>query len=251
MILSLLKIYGKIQGSEGPENVITLEDFIYEINDPNPLVREACVTIEVYYGLEALIKLIVNTVSSYIHSIKINRIKIEYHEEQIYFGYSDKIIKLTNLITGLKWVINFPRIKTDKNANNRMSIIVELLEEYMLRDIDCLKQDTAKEILINLGGSTAMQKFNSNNVIKDKYNEVILNAQNTVQDLFEKTISDAKIGYNFTIGMDIIMFIMGVMLIIVNAIIAFTNNSFESYIASSASGGRCVEYFISYVLSRT
>lgn len=116
--------------------------------------------------------------------------------------------------------------------------VVEKLEEMMVSGpVD--QQETARLLLIELGGLSAFQKVQARRVATDQYLNQLELAENKIRELFETTISEAQKGFRLATYMDLAVFILGILLIVASAIVAvMTEGNFDKWAGVGlASGG--------------
>jgi hypothetical protein len=117
-------------------------------------------------------------------------------------------------------------------------LVVEKLEEMMASG-PVEQQETARILLIELGGLSAFQKVQARKMAIAHYTEQLEKAEDQVRDMFKNSIAEAQNGYKLASYMDFSVFILGSILIVVSAILALINQgNLDSWAGSGlVSGG--------------
>jgi hypothetical protein len=116
-------------------------------------------------------------------------------------------------------------------------LVVEKLEDMMVSG-PVEQQETARILLIELGGLSAFQKVQARKVAIDQYLEQLELAEKRIRFLFESTVLEAQRGFRLAIYMDITVFILGVLLILVSATVAvITGGSFDQWAGVGLTSG--------------
>lgn len=123
-----------------------------------------------------------------------------------------------------------------KWLNRKDGRILNKLEEVM-NGYNNEEQDMARKLIVEIGGKSAMRRLGAREQLKKKYYETMDVAQEKVNTMFESTMKDAKKGFMVAMGMDVTIFVIGVILITTSAFIAIFNNNLSSWAGIGASGG--------------
>ena len=120
----------------------------------------------------------------------------------------------------------------------KRDLVVEKLEEMMVSGL-VEHQDTARILLIAVGGMAAFQKVQARRAAINQYMEQLKLAEEHVRTLFQTSISEAQKGFRLATYMDLAVFTLGIVLIAVSAILALINQgNLESWAGVGlASGG--------------
>jgi hypothetical protein len=138
------------------------------------------------------------------------------------FINKDEYLILTS--SALKWL------------NRKDGKILNKLEEVM-NGYNNEEQDMARKLIVEIGGKSAMRRLGAREQLKKKYYETMDVAQDKVNKMFQTTMGDAKKGFMVALGMDIMIFFIGVVLISITGFIAAFNNDTENWAGIGASGG--------------
>lgn len=98
-------------------------------------------------------------------------------------------------------------------------LVIEKLEEMMVSG-PVEQQETARNLLIEIGGLSAFEKVQARKVAVTHYMQQLEETENRIRDLFETSIYEAQNGYKLATFMDLAIFILGIVLIGVSAILA-------------------------------
>lgn len=123
-----------------------------------------------------------------------------------------------------------------KWLNRKDGRILNKLEEVM-NGYNNEEQDMARKLIVEIGGKSAMRRLGAREQLKKKYYETMDVAQEKVNKMFQTTMGDAKKGFIVAMGMDILIFFIGVVLISVTAFIAVFSNNIDNWAGIGASGG--------------
>jgi hypothetical protein len=84
-------------------------------------------------------------------------------------------------------------------------------------------QEHVQRLLSEIGGVSAFQKLRSLTQSTERYVSILEKADESLREQFESTIGEARSGFKLVIAMDMIVFLMGVILISLSAILALKN----------------------------
>ena len=187
---------------------IRLDDLQEEIDDINPrVVRQACLTLTKFNGITKATEFICVAASK-------DRIDADTH-----------YLILSN---ALKWLAI---------GKTRNKLVVEALEDQMHRGANLQIQDSARRLLAEMGGYSAIQKLSNRESMKERYAKEIKIAQEKVEKMFQESMHDARIGFLLALIMDSIVFIFGISMLAASGIIAVTTDSVGVWAGVGISGG--------------
>ncbi len=179
----LVGLWAKTLESLGNLKVARTSPWIIEelTNDNPSIIFEAARALEKVLGVSTAVTRVVEAASSADH---------------IYFeGYA----------SALRWM-------------NR-DLVVEKLEDMMVSG-PVEQQETARTLLIELGGLSAFQKVQARRASVTQYMDQLKVAEEQIRKLFETSISEAQKGFRLATYMDLSVFILGMALIVVSAVLA-------------------------------
>ena len=187
---------------------VRLDDLQDEIDDINPrVVRQACLTLTKFNGLAKATQFICIAASK-------DRMDADTH-----------YLILSN---ALKW------LAIGKQRNKK---VVETLEDQMHRGTTLEIKDSARRLLAEMGGYTAIQKLSHRESMKERYAKEIKIAQDKVEKMFQESMHDARLGFQLALIMDSIVFLFGVAMLAASGIIAVTTDSVSVWAGVGISGG--------------
>ncbi|RKG58090.1 HEAT repeat domain-containing protein [Corallococcus sp. AB011P] len=96
--------------------------------------------------------------------------------------------------------------------------VVQRLESAMAADVET--QEVSRLLLMELGGSEAYQTLRALVGAMQDYQNVLSKSEQAVSAQFEKSLKEARIGFWATLGMDLIVFLFGVVLLGGTALLA-------------------------------
>jgi hypothetical protein len=109
-------------------------------------------------------------------------------------------------------------------------------------------REIARLLLAEIGGAMAFQKLAAVRRSIDQYTEMFNRTEETVRKIFEDSIEKAKFGFRSATGMDLIVFIIGVVLILASSIAALQQQgNLTNWVTPAATGISGVA-FILYTL---
>ena len=142
----------------------------------------------------------------------------------IYQDSLNKDEKFIIISNALKWL--------NRNDNK---ILLEL--ENIMNSCDNNEQEIARKLIMEIGGQTAIKKLGAREQLKNKYFTIMDKAQQNINEMFQRTMLDAKNGFNIAMTMDVLIFIIGFLLLSVSGFIAIFNNNSDNWVGVGASGG--------------
>ena len=83
----------------------------------------------------------------------------------------------------------------------------------------------------------AIKKSQQNNDIREKYMNMTCKAQEKVEDMFHKSIYDAKRAFRTSLIMNVIVFAVGIILLLTSGLIAITNDNQDKWAGVGVSSG--------------
>lgn len=115
--------------------------------------------------------------------------------------------------------------------------VVEELEEAMVSGPPG-KQEAARALLGEIGGLAAFQKLRARRRATDTYTAAAEQAEGKIRELFETSIREARHGFTAAIGMDVVVFLLGVVLLGASAALAHTSDgNLDSWAGVGLTGG--------------
>jgi hypothetical protein len=170
------------------------------------IITNAFKVLEKSSGLEVAIKSIITRFNT-LYQDSLNR--------------EEKFIIISN---ALKWL---------NRSDER--IITEL--ENVMNSCSSSEQEIARRIIMEIGGQFAMKKLGTREQLKNKYFDLMNGAQEKINDLFDKSMKEAKRGFNIAMTMDVMIFLIGFTLMAVSGFMAILNNDADKWVGIGASGG--------------
>jgi HEAT repeat protein len=171
-----------------------------ELADDNPaVVREAARALQKILGLNATVVRIVETASK------------------------DGVSAIETYARALRWL-------------NRDAVAEEL--ETLMTTGAARQQEVARTLLSELGGTVAFEKLRARTDVMKQYADLLEQTDSKVQQLFEVSVHDAQRGFNLAVGMDVTVFVLGVVLLFASAGYAlFNSGNLSSWAGVGISGG--------------
>ena len=190
------------------QDKVIIDNLSLELLDEDTnIVNSACRTLYKFYQVERCTNIILEAVTNTKHN-EINN--------------DNTILALSS---SLKWM------------SARNNLVLDSLELHMHKSENQDIRNTARELISEMGGTSAIKKLNFKNTLKENYSRRIEKSQTQVENMFHKTIRDAKIGFRIALGMDIIIFFVGIILILFSGYIAIFNEDSEKWAGVGTSGG--------------
>ncbi|MCB9230149.1 MAG: HEAT repeat domain-containing protein [Bacteroidia bacterium] len=129
-----------------------------------------------------------------------------------------------NYAIALRWM------EDDKTA------VAEALDQ-MINSGNLQQQENARMLLAEMGGAAAMDKLAARNKVIEDYKSMLLKEQDSFQELFDKTMKEARQGFKIAIGMDVAVFGLGVLILVVTSILALvTDGGLDRWTGAGAGG---------------
>jgi HEAT repeat protein len=171
-----------------------------ELADDNPaVVREAARALQKILGLNATVIRIVETASK------------------------DGVSAIETYARALRWL-------------NR-DIVAEELETLMTTGA-AKQQEVARILLSELGGTVAFEKLRARTDVMKQYTNLLEQTDTKIRQLFEVSVHDAQRGFNLAVGMDVTVFVLGIVLLLASAGYAlFTSGNLSNWAGIGISGG--------------
>lgn len=94
--------------------------------------------------------------------------------------------------------------------------VVEELEAVMVSGSPG-QQEAARTLLSEIGGAAALQKLQARKKVMEDYTSAMEAAEEKIRNLFNTSIQEARAGFKVAIGMDVLVFFLGVVLLLVSA----------------------------------
>ena len=98
--------------------------------------------------------------------------------------------------------------------------VFEFLDDMMSRALTLELQDTARHFLTNMGGASAMKKLQARSDSVDAYRSIMRDAEQQMQRMFKASMDDAKRGFQIALGMDVVLFVVGIAMLLSSAILS-------------------------------
>lgn len=118
----------------------------------------------------------------------------------------------------------------------RRGAVVEKLEE-MMTAAPVEQQETARVLLIELGGLAAFQKLRARADAVAQYTQELEKVEKQIRDLFEHSIEEAQRGFRLATYMDLTVFVLGILLIASSAgLVLINGGSLDSWVGVGLTG---------------
>ena len=118
----------------------------------------------------------------------------------------------------------------------RREAVVEKLEE-MMTAAPLEQQETARVLLIELGGLAAFQKLRARADAVAQYTQELEKVEKQIRDLFEHSIEEAQRGFRLATYMDLTVFILGILLIASSAgLVLINGGSLDNWVGVGLTG---------------
>ena len=85
------------------------------------------------------------------------------------------------------------------------------------------QQEVARKLLSEMGGLAAFQKLQAREAAVKKYTEAMKEAEKTIRELFDRSLKEARNGFRLAIGMDVLVFLLGLILLGISAVLTLKN----------------------------
>ena len=202
-LLKSLRLYNRTTGKR------IVDELKEELLDSDiSIVFEACKTLKSIFDIGVCLKIIIDVL--YSESVK----NVYFADKKIFaISYSLKILS--------------------QKETNLVNILQELEQSY--DDYD--KKNIIRKLFTEMGGMQAIRKSQQNADIREKYMNMTSAAQTKVEDMFHKSIDDAKKAFKISICMNIIVFLVGIVLISSSGIIAISQNNGDNWAGVGVSSG--------------
>ena len=171
-----------------------------ELADDNPaVVREAARALQKILGLNATVVRIVETASR------------------------NGVSSIEVYARALRWL-------------NRDAVAEEL--ETLMTTGAARQQEVARILLSELGGTVAFEKLRARTGVMKQYADLLEKTDSKIRQLFEASVHDAQRGFNIAVGMDVTVFVLGIILLCTSAGYAlFNSGDLTSWVGIGISGG--------------
>ena len=186
-----------------------VDEFKEELLDTDiSVVFETCKTLKCIFDTDTCLNTIVDIL--YSESVR----TVTFSQKRIYaIAYSLKILSM-----------------------KEHSLINDLQELEQSYD-DYNKKNIIRQLFTEMGGMAAIKKSQMNADIRQKYMDMTTNAQEKVESMFHKSIKDAKKAFKISLGMNIIVFLVGIVLITVSGIMAISNDDQDNWAGVGVTSG--------------
>jgi HEAT repeat protein len=115
--------------------------------------------------------------------------------------------------------------------------VVEKLEE-MMTSAPVEQQETARLLLIELGGLAAFQKVRARADAVAQYTKELEKVEKQIRDLFDRSIQEAQRGFRLATFMDLTVFVLGVLLLASSAALVLIGcGDLGNWVGVGATGG--------------
>jgi len=202
-ILKSLRLYNRTTNKK------ILDELKEELLDTDlSIVFEACKTLKSIYEIDNCLKIVIEVL--YNQSIK----NVSFSDKKIFaISYSLKILSLkeTNLI-------------------NSLQDLEQGIDDYN-------KKNIIRKLFTEMGGMKVIKKSQQNNDIREKYMSLTTTAQNKVEEMFHKSIDDAKSAFKISLCMNVIVFMMGILLLGISGILAIVQRNEDNWAGVGVSSG--------------
>jgi hypothetical protein len=132
-----------------------------------------------------------------------------------------------------KFIIISNAFKWLNRSDNR--ILQEL--ENVMNSCNISEQEIARRLMMEIGGQIAMKKIGAREQLKKEYFNLMNEAQVSINNMFDKSMKEAKRGFNIAMTMDVMIFLIGFVLMSVSGFMAILNNDTDNWIGIGAAGG--------------
>jgi uncharacterized membrane protein len=172
------------------------------------IVLEACKTLKSIFEIETSLEIIIEVLFQ--ESIR----NISFADKKVFsISYSLKILSL--------------------KETNLVNILQELEQGYD----DYNKKNIIRKLFTEMGGMQAIRKSQQNADIREKYMSMTSKAQEKVEDMFHKSIYDAKNAFKISLYMNILVFLVGIVLLSVSGMIAIMQDNEANWAGVGVSTG--------------
>ncbi len=113
--------------------------------------------------------------------------------------------------------------------------VVDSLEAAMVSGTP-EREEAARQLLVEVGGSAAFQKLRARAQAVEKYAESVVEADRRIQDMFNNSMNEARTGYRLSAWMDGVIFGVGVFLIVTSAVLILARGQTLDVWAGGATG---------------
>ena len=133
----------------------------------------------------------------------------------------------------LRWMARNPLVPV-----KGLSVSVEeVLEEVMVSG-PVEHQETARKMLLNIGGLSAFHKLRARTNAIAQYTKELERAEEKIRTLFERSIKEAQEGYKLATYMDLTVFILGILLIAFSAaLVLISGGNLDDWTGVTVTGG--------------
>lgn len=202
-LLKSLRIYNR---TTGKRIVDELKDEL--LDSDISIVFEACKTLKSIFEIENCLKVIIDVL--YSQSVK----NVYFADKKVFaISYSLKILS--------------------QKETNLVNILQELEQGY--DDYD--KKNIIRKLFTEMGGMQAIRKSQQNADIREKYMKMTSTAQLKVEEMFHRSIDDAKKAFKISLGMNIIVFLVGIVLLATSGIMAIMQDTGDNWAGVGVSSG--------------
>ena len=202
-IIKALRIYNR---TTGKKIIDELRDEL--LNSDMSIVIETCKTLISAFGIETTLKVIVGVL----------------YDEQL----NNELFSETK-IYAISYALKLMSVKDNQ--------IVTTLDNIGQSIEDHAKKNIVRMLFTEMGGMKAIKLSQQNNDIREKYMALTGDAQKKVENMFEKSILDAKKAFRISLYMNIAVFSLGILLLSVSGFIAILSNTQDNWVGVGVSSG--------------
>ena len=167
---------------------------------------EACKTLLCIFGIESGLKIIIKILTEESNNTELER-KI------MNISYSLKILSLKD------------------------SSILNKLDDILSYSNDHIQKNIIRILLTEMGGFSAINKVKDNQSMREKYIDMTTNAQHKIEEMFHKSITDAKKAFKVSLYMNICIFGLGLLLLASSGFSAVIKEDEKNWAAVGISSG--------------
>ena len=186
-----------------------IDELKEELLEPDmSIVFEACKTLKCVFKIETCLENIITVL--YNESVK----NISFDDDKIYaISYSLKILSLK-----------------EATLINDLQDLEQTYDDYN-------KKNIVRKLFTEMGGMQAIRKSQQNADIRKKYMAMTSEAQKKVEEMFHRSIQDAKNAFKISLYMNIIVFLVGITLLGISGIMAIMSNEEDNWAGVGISSG--------------
>lgn len=99
------------------------------------------------------------------------------------------------------------------------------------------QQENARMLLAEMGGASAVNKLGTREKALSNFHELLQQEQGKFQRLFDKTMAEARSGFRVAIGMDLAVFVLGIVMLVAMMVYAFLTDTVDNFVGVGLGGG--------------